>query len=149
MWDKIAKGLCAAGGAVLGWFGGWNTMLTILSTVMIIDYVTGLIVAACGRSPKTDGGGLSSKVGFIGLAKKGLIFIIVLLATLLDKSTGSGKFVFQSAAALYYIGNEGLSILENAALMGVPFPKKVKTMLEELKGRADEDKNEDKDENKG
>lgn len=140
MWDKIAKGLCAAGGAVLGWFGGWNTMLTILSTVMIIDYVTGLIVAACGRSPKTDGGGLSSKVGFIGLAKKGLIFIIVLLATLLDKSTGSGKFVFQSAAALYYIGNEGLSILENAALMGVPFPMRIKSMLEELKGKADEDK---------
>lgn len=119
-------------------------MLTILAAVMIIDYVTGLIVAACGRSKKTETGGLSSKVGFVGLAKKGLIFIIVTLATLLDKATGTGKFVFQTVALLYYIGNEGLSILENAALMGVPFPERIRDALEEIK-KGNDNKDNDKE----
>lgn len=141
MWDKIVKAALAVGGAVLGWLGGWNTMLTVLAVMMLIDYMTGLIVAACGRSPKTDGGGLSSKVGFIGIFKKIMIVLAVFAATLLDKAIGNGKFVFQSVAAMYYIGNEGLSIIENSALMGVPFPERIKSALEELKnknGKSDE-----------
>ena len=79
---------------------------------MGIDYASGLIVAACGRSPKTEAGGLSSKAGFVGLARKGFIMLIVLLATLLDRAVGNQAMVFQSAATCYYIANEGLSILE-------------------------------------
>lgn len=135
MWDKIVKAALAVGGAVLGWFGGWNTMLTVLAVMMGIDYISGVIVAAAGRSPKSEGGGLSSKIGFVGLAKKILIMLAVLAATLLDKAIGNGKFVFQSVAALYYIGNEGLSIVENSALMGVPFPERIKSALEELKNK--------------
>lgn len=139
MWDKIVKGLAAAGGAVLGWVGGWNVMLTVLAVAMAVDYATGLIVAACGKSPKTEGGGLSSKVGFVGLAKKGFILLIVLLATALDKAIGNQTMVFQMASAGYYIANEGLSIMENAALMGVPFPGRLKKALEELQQSGDEE----------
>lgn len=139
-WDKIVKLLAAGAGAVLGLFGEWTDMHTILVVVMATDYITGCIVAACGRSPKTDGGGLSSKVGFIGLAKKGFIMAIVLLATLLDRALGGQTAVFQSLAMCYYIANEGLSILENAGLLGVPFPEKLKKALEALREREDDKK---------
>ena len=88
MWDKVVKMLCAAAGAIAGIFGGWNTLLTLLACAMAMDYVSGLMVAMLGKSPKTDGGGIDSKVGFIGLAKKGFIIMIVLLATLLDGQAG-------------------------------------------------------------
>lgn len=139
MWDKIVKAMAAAGGAILGWVGGWNVMLTVLAVAMAADYATGLIVAACGKSPKTEGGGLSSKVGFVGLAKKGFILLIVLLATALDKAIGNQTMVFQMASAGYYIANEGLSIMENAAIMGVPFPGRLKKALEELQQSGDKD----------
>ncbi len=139
-WNNVTKWLAAVVGAVLGLFGAWTQMHTILVAVMATDYVTGCIVAALGRSPKTDGGGLSSKVGFIGLAKKGFIMAIVLLATLLDRALGGTATVFQSAALAYYIANEGLSILENAGLLGVPFPERLKHALEAMR-----DKDEDKD----
>lgn len=139
-WNNVTKWLAAVVGAVLGLFGAWTQMHTILVAVMATDYVTGCIVAALGRSPKTDGGGLSSKVGFIGLAKKGFIMTIVLLATLLDRALGGTATVFQSAALAYYIANEGLSILENAGLLGVPFPERLKQALEAMR-----DKDEDKD----
>lgn len=140
MWDKIIKALAAVAGAIAGLLGGWSTMLTLLAVAMGVDYLSGLIVAWRGKSPKTDGGGLSSKAGFDGLARKAFIILIVLLATILDKAVGGTTAVFQMAATAYYIANEGLSILENAALMGVPFPSKIKDALEALKSKGDEDK---------
>lgn len=137
-WDKILKALAAVAGAVAGLFGEWTTALTILVVLMAIDYISGWIVAASGRSPKTENGGLSSKVGFIGIAKKGFIMLLVLLATMLDKAIGGGTTIFQSSIVLYYIANEGLSILENAALMGVPFPGKIKRALETMREKEDE-----------
>ncbi len=137
-WDKIVKWLAGIAGAVAGLFGEWNTMLTILAVVMAIDYISGWIVAACGRSPKTEGGGLSSKVGFVGIAKKGIILLLILMATMLDRAIGTGTTVFQSSLVLYYIANEGLSILENAALMGVRFPEKLKRALETMREKEEE-----------
>lgn len=131
-WDKMAKIAAAAVGAVAGWFGKWDATLTILAILMAVDYVSGLMVAACGRSPKTAAGGLSSRAGFVGIARKGFIMLIVLLAALLDRAAG-GTQAFRTGAAMYYIANEGLSILENAALLDVPFPAKLKGALEELK----------------
>ena len=139
MWDKIVKGLAAAMGAVAGFLGEWSVMLTALAVAMGVDYITGLIVAWRGKSPKTDGGGLSSKAGFDGLARKGVVILIVLLATVLDRALGGDVAVFQTAAAGYYVANEGLSILENAALMGVPFPPRVKKALEALKAKGETD----------
>lgn len=137
-WDKVVKVLAAAAGAVVGLFGEWNTMLTILVVMMTVDYVSGWIVALCGKSPKTEGGGLSSKVGFIGLAKKGFIMLLVLVATMLDRAIGGGSSVFQSSLVLYYIANEGLSVLENAALIGVKFPIKLQRALEAMKDKEDD-----------
>ena len=137
-WDKVIKWLAGIAGAIAGLFGEWNAMLTILVAVMAIDYISGWIVALCGRSPKTDGGGLSSKVGFVGIAKKGFIMLLVLLATLLDRAIGNETMVFQSSLVFYYIANEGLSILENAALMGVKFPEKLRKALEALREKEDE-----------
>lgn len=139
MWDKIVKGLAAAMGAVAGFLGGWGVMLTALAVAMGVDYITGLIVAWRGKSSKTDGGGLSSKAGFDGLARKGVVILIVLLATVLDRVLGGEVAIFQTAAAAYYIANEGLSILENAALMGVPFPPRMKKALEALKAKGETD----------
>ncbi len=140
MWDKVVKTLCAIGGAIAGLFGQWPTMLTILVVVMCIDYVSGVIVAASGRSPKSESGGLSSKAGFIGIAKKGFIMLIVLLATMLDHAIGDEAMLFQGAAACYYIANEGLSILENAVLMDLPVPGVIKRALEELRDKNDKEK---------
>ena len=136
-WDKIVKLLAGVAGAIAGLYGEWTTMLTILVVVMTIDYITGWIVAWCGKSPKTESGGLSSKIGFIGIAKKGFVMLLVLLATMLDRAIGNNTFVFQSSLVLYYIANEGLSILENAALLGVRFPEKLKKALEALREQED------------
>ena len=134
-WDKILKILAGIAGAIAGLFGEWTTTLTILVVVIAVDYISGVIVAACGRSPKTEAGGLSSKVGFIGIAKKGFIMLLVLLATMLDRAIGNETMVFQTSLVFYYIANEGLSVLENAALMGIPFPEKLKKALEALRER--------------
>lgn len=137
-WDRMLKLIAGVAGAIAGLFGEWTTTMTILVILMATDYISGWIVAWCGKSPKTESGGLSSKVGFIGIAKKAFIMIMVLLATLLDKAIGTGQMVFQSSLVLYYIANEGLSILENAALMGVPFPEKMKKALETLQEKEKE-----------
>jgi toxin secretion/phage lysis holin len=139
MWDKIVKWLCAAGGAVAGLLGEWDVTLTVLSVMMCVDYLSGVIVAACGRSPKTETGGLNSKVGFVGLAKKGFIMLMVLVAALLDRVIGTDGTMFRSMAVGYYIANEGLSVLENAALLGVPFPAKMRKALEILRDKGDKD----------
>ncbi len=139
-WDRLIKGLAAAAGAVAGLFGEWNTMLTILATVMALDYVSGLIVAACGKSPKTEGGRLSSKAGFAGIARKALMVLLVGLATLIDRALGSEAMVFQTSLTFYYIANEGLSILENAALLDVRFPRKLARALETMREKEDGEK---------
>lgn len=133
IWNRITKAIAAALGAAAGLLGEWNILLTVLAWFMVIDYATGLICAWRGKSPKTEGGGVSSRAGFDGLARKSLIILIVLMATLLDRAVGSGNTLFQTAAASYYIANEGISILENSALMGVPYPKKILEALETLR----------------
>ena len=136
-WEKIVKTLAALAGAVAGLFGEWSPLLTILVAVMSLDYVSGLIVAACGKSPKTEGGRLSSKAGFAGIARKALMMLLVGLATLIDRALGSEAMVFQTSLTFYYIANEGLSILENAALLDVRFPVKLKRALETMRERED------------
>ena len=139
-WDKITKGIAAALGAAAGLLGEWDVTLTVLVIMMVIDYVSGVIVAACGKSPKSETGGLNSKIGFIGLAKKGFILLMVLLAALLDRVIGTDGTMFRTMAVGYYIANEGLSILENAALLGVPFPEKMRKALEILRDNGNDKK---------
>lgn len=137
MWNRVVKGFSLAAGAVTGFFGEWSVGLTVLMVMMGIDYITGVAVAMTGQSSKTEGGGLSSKAGFIGLARKGFMLLIVLVATLLDKAIGNSSMVFQTAMVFYYIANEGLSILENAERMGVPFPDFFRKRLESMREASD------------
>lgn len=139
MADRIIKAVAAIAGAVAGFLGDWSMLLTVLAVLMVMDYVTGVIVAVRGKSPKSETGGVSSKAGFDGLLRKGFIIIIVLLATVLDRALDNGTMVFQTACACYYIANEGLSILENAALMDVPIPEAIKRALEVFRKRGDGD----------
>lgn len=135
--DTVLKWCAAAAGAVLGFFGEWSAVLTILIICNAVDYLSGYLVAWAGKSPKTESGGVSSKVGFVGLAKKAFIWLVVLLATLLDKAVGNGTGIFQTAAALFYIANEGVSILENAALMGIPLPAFIRQALDAIAAQSE------------
>jgi toxin secretion/phage lysis holin len=129
VWDKTVRGLAACGGAIAGMMGGWDPLLRVLITLMAADYVTGLLVAMMGKSTKTEYGGLSSKVGAIGLARKGLMLMVVLVAALMDSVMGTGSAMCRDAACWFYIANEGISILENAGLAGAPYPTKLKELL--------------------
>ena len=136
-WDKILKTLAGMLGAAAGLLGEWNVLLTILAVFMVIDYATGLIVAWRGKSPKTESGHVSSKACFDGLIRKAFIMVIVLVATLLDVAIGNASRVFQTAATMYYIANEGISILENTALMGVKYPVFIIRALEAVRDKND------------
>lgn len=117
-------------------------MVQALAVFIGIDYATGLAVALCGKSQKTENGTLSSYVSFQGLFKKAIIFGVIYLCTHLDILMGNSVMIFQTAAAFYYLANEGLSIVENAALLGVPFPPLIKNALEAMKKKGEEPKDE-------
>ena len=135
-WDKIVKSLAAIAGAIAGLFGGWDLMLQVLVIFMITDYVTGWVVAILGNSVKTESGHLDSRISWKGILKKGLALAVVLLGTMLDKAIGQDH-AFRTMATWFYIANEGLSILENLALAGIPFPTGFKNMLEQLREKND------------
>lgn len=134
MKEKIIQTLAAIAGAVVSFFSGIPPIMWVLIAVMSLDYVTGLICGAMGKSPKTESGGLSSKTAFLGLMKKVLILCVVLLASLLDFAVSTGAGVQFAAVAgatcLWFIASEGVSILENAAEIGVPIPAVLTRALE-------------------
>lgn len=136
-WDKIVKWIAAAAGAVAGVFGGWDLTLKVLVACIIIDYASGWIVAILGHSVKTEDGHLDSRISYKGILKKCLILAMVLMATLLDQAIGADNAVFRSMVIWFYISNEALSILENMALAGVPFPRGIKNVLEQIRERND------------
>ena len=144
VWERILKILAALGGAVAGWFGGWSALLTALAVVMCLDYITGCMAAFAGKSTKTEGGRWLSSESFKGLLRKGAIVVMILLATLLDRAIGTEGMIFQTAVCCYYLANEGLSIIENVALLGVPVPGIIRKALEALR-----DKNDKADDEKG
>lgn len=135
--NLVFAALAAAGAAVSQALGGWDISLKALVAFMAADYVTGILVAAVfRRSPKTRQGALSSRAGFIGLLKKCDILLLVLLAVMLDNLTGS-SFI-RAGVCLFFTANEGLSILENLGLMGVPYPRFLRDMLEAMRKTNDE-----------
>lgn len=129
-------------GSAISWlFGGWTSAMTTLLIFMAIDYLTGLAVAGIfKKSPKSESGALDSKVGFKGLAKKGLVLALVVVAYRLDLVTGSTYI--KDAVCIAFIVNELVSITENAGLMGVPIPKTIKKAIDLL---HDKDKEEPQD----
>ena len=137
-WNQVTCTLAAVGGFIAGLFGGWNGTMTVLVIFMAADYVLGCICAMTGNSPKTNGGHFLSSVAFKGLLKKAVIMLVVLLAVQLDKALGGSTPMFQSAATFFYIANEGLSIIENCGLLGVPVPKVLQNALEALRDKGDQ-----------
>lgn len=116
--------------------GGWDDPMKILVALMLVDYLTGVMVAAVwNNSPKSSTGALDSKAGFKGLLKKGVIVLVVWIGVMLDKSMGTSYI--RTALILFFVGNEGLSLLENLGLMGVPFPAFLQRALEALREQGD------------
>lgn len=120
------------GSIIANWLGGWDMALQTLVLFMAVDYIMGLIVAGVfKKSSKTENGALESKAGFKGLCKKGVVLLIVLVATQLDLLTGTN--IIRNAVIIGYITNELVSIAENVGLMGLPFPEPIQKALEMLK----------------
>lgn len=135
-WNTIQLIFTAVGGW-LGWFlGGSDGLLYALIAFVVIDYITGVM---CAISDKK----LSSAVGFKGICKKVLIFALVGGGHILDAFViGSGS-VLRTAIIFFYLSNEGVSLVENCAHLGLPVPQKLKDVLEQLHNRAEkEDDNE-------
>ena len=123
--------ITSAIGAVLTYFIGWNDALEALLTLMVIDYATGLLAAYINPDMKLD-----SHKGFRGICKKIMIILLIVLAHELEKATGIPAV--QSIVVWFFIGNEGLSILENSAKAGVPVPAKLRETLEQLSNEKGE-----------
>lgn len=135
--NMVLGAVAVAGSFVANALGGWDAALKVLVAFMAADYITGVLVAALWqRSNKSDTGALDSKAGFKGLCKKGMILLLVWLGVLLDNAMGAAYI--RTAVVLFFIGNEGLSLLENLGLMGVPFPASLKNMLEALQKKGNE-----------
>lgn len=111
-------------------FGGWDVALITLIVFMVLDYLTGVIIAINNNK-------LSSAVGMKGISKKMLIILILIGAVCLDRLIGNETYIFRTLVCYFYIANEGISLLENAANLGLPIPEKLKEVLEQLKeGKA-------------
>lgn len=136
----IKDGLCVAAGAVGAFvsacFGGWDAAMTTLMIFMIVDYLTGMIVAGVfHRSEKTADGTLESRAGWKGLCRKGASLLVVLIACRLDLLIGT-SFI-KDTVVIGFIVNETLSIVENVGLMGVPIPAVIVSAIHVLKEKAD------------
>lgn len=119
--------------------GGWTTDLLTLIAFMTIDFVTGLIVALVfKKSPKTEGGGASSAAGLKGFFKKLMQLFFVIVGVMMDWVLKTDYI--RTAVILFFIANEGLSILENGGLMGIPYPKFLRAALELLRDSSDNGK---------
>jgi len=117
----------AALGGYIGWFlGGFDGFLYALVAFVVIDYITGVMVAVLEKK-------LSSDIGFKGIFRKVLIFMLVGIGHIIDCYIIEKGGAIRTAVIFFYLSNEGLSILENAALVGLPIPEKLKGILLELK----------------
>lgn len=129
-WNTIQLVFAAIGGW-LGWFlGGCDGLLYALIAFVVIDYITGVMCAINDRT-------LSSEVGFRGICRKVLIFLLVGVANMLDVQVIGTGSVLRTAVIFFYISNEGVSLLENAGHLGLPIPKKLKDILAQLHDRAE------------
>lgn len=144
--DAVLAVLAVIGSTIARFLGGWDTALQTLIVFMALDYLTGLLVAGVfQRSSKSETGALESRAGFRGLIRKGLILLVVLLGVQLDHILGLESFC-RTAVILFFCGNEGLSIVENLGIMGVPLPDFVREKFEQLRAKGNPEKNEEEKE---
>lgn len=129
-WNTIQLIFTAIGGWLGYFLGGCDGLLYALIAFVVIDYITGVM---CAINDKT----LSSEVGFRGICRKVLIFLLVGIANILDVQVIGTGSVLRTAVIFFYVSNEGVSLLENAAHLGLPVPEKIKTVLEQLHDRSE------------
>lgn len=129
---KVFDSLVAVIATFFTWmFGTWDAAIAILIIFMVLDYLTGVIVAYQNKT-------LNSEVGFKGLIKKCMILVILIVAVMLDRLLNTDTWVFRTLVCYFYIANEGISLLENASNLGVRIPDKLKQALEQLNKENDE-----------
>lgn len=132
----VSSAICGLAGFLWGKLDG---LMLALIAFIVLDYITGLIVGAVQHK-------LNSQISFAGLMRKALILVIVALAHIVDSQLlGGTASVFRSAACGLYIANEGLSILENCGKLGVPYPKKLREVLEQLHDKSEESEEKEND----
>ena len=131
VWAKVQMAFTAIGGWIGYFVGGVDGLMTALLIFMVLDYVTGLMCAIADKK-------LSSSVGFKGICKKVLIIMLVGVAHVVDLHVVGTGDALRSAVVCFYLSNEGVSMLENAAHLGLPVPDKLKGILAQLHGRMDE-----------
>lgn len=118
--------IAAVGTGITWLLGSWDTALLVLVVFMVLDYLTGLMRAWVNKE-------VSSNVGLKGIARKAVIFVVLIVAVLLDRLINTGTWVFRTLICYFYIANEGISLLENCAGLGLPIPDKLKEALAQLK----------------
>ena len=131
VWAKVQMAFTVIGGWIGYFVGGVYGLMTALLFFMVLDYVTGLMCAIADKK-------LSSSVGFKGICKKVLIIMLVGVAHVVDLHVVGTGDALRSAVVCFYLSNEGVSMLENAAHLGLPVPDKLKGILAQLHGRMDE-----------
>ena len=132
IWNGVQIAFSALGG-FCGWFlGGFDGFLYALIAFVVIDYITGVMCAAVDKT-------LSSEVGFKGICRKVLIFALVGVGNILDVHVLGQGSVLRTAVIFFYLSNEGVSLIENAAYLGLPVPEKLKAVLEQLHNRAEKE----------
>ena len=131
-WNTIQLIFSAVGGWLGYFLGGCDGLLYALVAFVVIDYITGVMCAIINRE-------LSSAVGFKGIFRKVLIFLLVGIANIIDVQVVGTGAVLRTAVIFFYISNEGVSLLENAGHLGLPIPEKIKTVLEQLHDRAEKE----------
>lgn len=128
---NFIQAVFAAIGGYIGWFlGGVDGFMYALITFVVIDYVTGLMVAVLERK-------LSSEVGFRGIFKKVLIFTFVGIGNIIDVHLIGNGSAIRTAVIFFYVSNEGISIIENSAKIGLPIPEKLRDILKQLNKEDD------------
>ena len=131
-WNTIQMVIAGIGGWLGYFLGGCDGLLFALMAFVVIDYITGVMCAINDRK-------LSSEVGFRGICRKVLIFLLVGIANILDVQVIGTGSVLRTAVIFFYLSNEGVSLLENAAHLGLPVPDTIKTVLEQLHDRAEKE----------
>lgn len=131
VWARLQMVFAAIGGWLGYFLGGMDGMLIALIVFMAIDYITGLMCAVIDRE-------LSSAVGFRGICKKVLILMLVGVANIIDAHVIGTGSALRGAVICFYLSNEGVSILENAAHIGLPVPDRMKSVLAQLHGRQND-----------
>lgn len=129
MWAAIKYVICLISGFLAYWLGGIDTILICLMALIVADYITGVLAAVYNKC-------LSSDIGLKGIVRKVIMLSVVALAFIIETAT-NGAFAIREIVIMFFIANEGISLLENASKCGVPFPQKLVDILKQLKGEKE------------